>query len=116
MLKLLFDPHFTPEKITLCLETTVNTLNNPNKINITVKTVLHLHTSSLLLKLNSKEATNWIHTEDIHTQLITLLIVQGTIKDQQYPVLVPFASINHDIAKKEWVDLVERENNLITQS
>ena len=108
----LFDPHFTPEEITLCLETVVNALDNPNKIDTTVKTVLCLHTGSLLLELNSKEATNWICTEDIHTQLITLLNVQGTIKDWQYPILVPFLSINHNITKKEWVDLVERENNL----
>jgi hypothetical protein len=108
----LFDPTFTPEEIALRLEAAVDALDNPNDITIEVKAVLRLHTGCLLLELNSKEATDWIRTEAIHVQLIEYLNIQGAIKDRQYPILVPFLPIKHDLASKEWIDLIERENKL----
>jgi hypothetical protein len=37
---------------------------------------------------------------------------QGVIKDRQYPILVPFLPIRHDITNKEWVEIIEKDNKI----
>jgi hypothetical protein len=108
----LFDPSYTAEDIALRVESAIDALNSPENVKIKVKAILSLNSRSLLLELNSKEATDWICKDNTRNQLITYLNIQGMIKDRQYPILVPFLPIRHDIADRDWVELVKNDNKL----
>jgi hypothetical protein len=38
------------------------------------------------------------------------LNIQGAIKNRQYPILVPFLPVRHDITDKNWIDTIENKN------
>jgi ABC-type transporter Mla subunit MlaD len=56
----IFDPSHTSEAIALRVESAINALDNPDNLEVEIIAILHLNSGSLLLELNSKEATNWI--------------------------------------------------------
>ena len=112
----ILNPSHTTESIALRVETAINALDNPDNVEIEVKAILRLVSGSLLVELNTKEATDWICTDGVRDQLITYLNIQGTIKDRQYPILVPFLPIRHDITNKDWIELIEKDNKIHTGS
>jgi hypothetical protein len=73
----IFDPAHTTESIALRVETAVDALDNPGNIQIEVKAILRLATGSILLELNTKEASNWIRTDEVRDQFIAYLNIQG---------------------------------------
>ncbi|KIK78982.1 hypothetical protein PAXRUDRAFT_162552 [Paxillus rubicundulus Ve08.2h10] len=83
---------------------------------INIKRVLCLNNSGLLIELDSEEAALWLKSAQTCSALVNNLGIQAIIKDQLFPILVPYVPISSTLEDLATLHDIKVENGIAAGS
>ncbi|KAI5993019.1 hypothetical protein EDD15DRAFT_2367813 [Pisolithus albus] len=83
---------------------------------VNVKSAVCLNNGNLLLELNSTEAANWMRDDPARRDLAESLGIDAVVKEQTFPIVIPFFPVTHDVTDPTFLNAIELENDLPNDS
>ncbi|KAI6118266.1 hypothetical protein F5141DRAFT_1264222 [Pisolithus sp. B1] len=83
---------------------------------VNIKSAICLNNRNLLLELNSTEAANWMRNDPVRQDLARSLGIEAVVKEQMFPIVIPFFPVTHDLTDPAFLRTIEHENDLPNDS
>ena len=95
----------------LANETAAN-LKPPTELSIAIEEVTRLRNGAILLHLNSKEAADWVRSQEIRSIFAEGFSFSATIKDRGYPIMIPAVPFSFHPSEPHDLRELEERNRL----